>query len=88
MIMNTLTALTLSTTFAASLFSAAAMGNEIDAQMRTVAEQQLTELSQGNRHQARLALIKTGMELLAWQSAEQYAAAMLHAEQMHIATAE
>lgn len=86
--MNTLTAVALATTFAVGLMSTTVTANELKAQIRAEAAQHITELSQVNRQQAHLALLKTAIELQAWQSAEQYAAELLQAKQAHIAAAE
>ncbi|PKM19092.1 MAG: hypothetical protein CVV11_11865 [Gammaproteobacteria bacterium HGW-Gammaproteobacteria-15] len=79
--MNTLTALTLTAAFAGALLANHAMADELTDQIRGAAQQQLQELHSHNQQQARIALHKTALELLARQTAEQDAATALLAYQ-------
>lgn len=79
--MNTLTALTLTAAFAGALLANNAMADDLTDQIRGAAQQQLQELHSHNQQQARIALHKTALELLARQTAEQDAATALLAYQ-------
>lgn len=79
--MKTLTALTLSVVCAGALLANNAMADELTDQIRGAAQQQLQELHSLNQQQARVALHKTALELLARQNAEQDAATALLAYQ-------
>jgi hypothetical protein len=81
MIMNRLNAFTLTVTFAAGLYSATTFADEITAQVQTAAVEQLTNLQQSTRQQARMALSKAVFDLLAQRSAAQDAAAVMLAQQ-------
>ena len=84
--MNTLTAVTLTATFAASLFGAAAAADDLTLQVRETAEQQLIELRYSSQQQAKLALSQTVIDLLARQAAEQDSAALNVAQHVDSAT--
>ncbi|NRQ41083.1 hypothetical protein HRH59_00645 [Rheinheimera sp. YQF-2] len=79
--MNTLTALTLTACFAASLHSAAAGADELTEQIRTEVQLTQTELRADTVLQARRALHKTAIELLAQHTAQQDAQTALLAYQ-------
>lgn len=84
--MNTLTALTLTATFSASLFSAAAVADDLVTQVRADTERHLIELRHSSQHQAKLALSQTVIDLLARQAADQDSAALKVAQHVDSAT--
>ncbi|MBZ9611168.1 hypothetical protein [Rheinheimera maricola] len=75
--MNTLTAIVLTTSFAANLFGATAIADDLATQLHTDAEQHIVELRHTNQQQAKLALSKAIFDLLAQQAAQQDAAVLL-----------
>lgn len=79
--MNKLTALILHATFVGTLLGNNVMADELTEQIRGTAEQQLQQLHSDNQQQARIALQKTALDLLARQTAAQDAATALLAYQ-------
>ena len=75
--MNTLTALTLTTTFAASLFSTTALADDLSQQLHADANRHMTALHSVIKEQAQIALSKTVIDVLAHQTALQDAAPLL-----------
>jgi hypothetical protein len=80
--MNTLTALTFTACVSASLYSAVAGAEELTEQVRAAVRSSQTELRVATAQQARLAMHKTVIELLAQQQAQQDAPALQLAYQV------
>lgn len=80
--MNTLTALTFAACVSASLCSAVAGADELTEQVRAAVPSPQTELRVATAQQARLAMHKTVIELLARQHAQQDAPALQLAYQV------
>lgn len=86
--MNTLTALTLTAALSGALLTHTVQADELTDQIQGAVQQQLQQLRSDNQQQARMALHKTALELVARQTAEQDAATALLANQAaHTASA-
>lgn len=80
--MNTLTKLSLTAIFASVLLANNAIADELTDNIRSAARQSFAELHSQNSQQAKIALHKTVLELVARQSAEQHAEKALLAFQV------